>query len=74
MKMRALKDYLHPYSSVIHVVGTEFELEGDDSLCQFLVDMGTLEYADEAPAPAPLKKATQAAKPAPTKAELSSGV
>lgn len=75
MKMRALKDYLHPYTSIIHVAGTEFDLEGDDALCQFLVDMGTLEYADEEPAPAPTKKtATQAAKPAPTKAELSSGV
>ena len=70
MKMRALKDYLHPFDSVIHVAGTEFTLEGDDNLCAFLVDMGTLEYADEEPAPAPTKKS---AKPAPSKAELSSG-
>lgn len=65
MKMRALKDYLHPYDSVIYVVGTEFDLEGDDALCDFLVGMGTLEYAD-APEVDP--------QPAPTKAELSSGV
>jgi hypothetical protein len=77
MKMRALKDYLHPYDSVIYVVGTEFDLEGDDALCEFLVGMGTLEYVeDEEPAPAPTKKAAAPApaKPAPTKAELSSGV
>lgn len=63
MKMRALKDFLHPYDSVIYVVGTEFELS-DENLCDYLVGMGTLEHADaEEPAPASPKKST-ATKPA----------
>lgn len=71
MKMRALKDFLDPYASVIHVVGAEFELP-DENLCDYLAGMGTLEYADaEEPAPVPVKKSV---KPAPSKAELSSGV
>lgn len=75
MKMKALKDYLHPYESVIYVAGSTFDLEGDDALCDFLVGMGTLAYADEdeEPVPAPTKKAA-APKAPPTKAELSSGV
>lgn len=73
MKMRALKDYLHPYDSQIYVVGSTFDLDGDDDLCEFLVGMGTLAYADEEePAPAPVKKS--APKAAPSKADLSSGV
>lgn len=73
MKMRALRDFLHPHENIIYVVGREFDLE-DDALAEYLVGMGTLEYADEVevdPQPAPKKSGT---KPAPTKAELSSGV
>ena len=74
MKMRALKDFLDPYLSVVHVVGTKFDLNGDDDLCEFLVGMGTLEYAEEDPAPEPEPTPVKSSKPAPTKAELSSGV
>lgn len=75
MKMRAIKDFLHPYDSVIYTVGTEFDLS-DEPLCEYLVGMGTLEYADEPevdPPPSSKKKSAEPAKAAPTKAELSSG-
>jgi hypothetical protein len=72
MKMVATKDFLHPFDSVIHVTGTKFDLEGDDSLCEYLVGMGVLEYAEDEPTPEPIP--AKSTKPAPTKAELSSGV
>jgi len=69
-KVRAIKDFLHPYDSVIYVVGREFELD-DEKLVEYLVGMGTLEIVAE-PAPAPASAPAPA--PAPTKAQLSSGV
>lgn len=73
MKMRALRDFLHPHDSVIYVVGREFDLE-DEALAEYLVGMGTLEYVDgDEIDPQPVAK-KPVAKPAPTKAELSSGV
>jgi len=68
-KVRATKDFLHPHDSVIYVAGREFELD-DEKLVDYLVGMGTLELVDDEPAPAP----APTAKPAPTKAQLSSGV
>jgi hypothetical protein len=46
MKVRARRDFLDPYSGVIHVVGTVFELP-DADLCQYLIGMNVLENAVE---------------------------
>lgn len=61
MKMVALRDYLDPYESVIRTINSPpFELP-DEKLCEFLIDMGTLEKAPPEVAPAaPAKEATPA--------------
>ena len=76
--VKALKDFLDPYASVIHVVGTEFDLP-DENLVTFAVEMGHLELVEEPPPPEENPaKSSKSAKPThaetkPTKAELSSG-
>jgi len=55
MKMRAIKDFLDPYTSEIHTVGREFDLP-DEDLCEYLIGMSVLEAVEEEPAPEPVKK------------------
>jgi hypothetical protein len=79
-QVKALKDFLDPYASVIHVVGTEFDLP-DENLVDFAVGMGHLEVVEEVVEPPPEETPAKSAKSAksapveakPTKTELSSG-
>lgn len=56
MKMRAIKDFLDPYTSEIHTVGREFDLP-DEDLCEYLIGMSVLEAVEEEePAQEPVKR------------------
>lgn len=75
-QVKALKDFLDPYLSVIHVVGTEFDLP-DENLVDFAVGMGHLEVVEEPPPEPEVEVTKTKAAPAPTakptKTELSGG-